>query len=170
MSRRTEKARVLRALRLGPVKPSDFWHPTCDGGKVISRLAARIYDLREDGYTIPPSTKADDGTAIYRLTDEPDLDLVCGDRDARENSGGPTDPADMPVSFREAAGGRTLNREDTTGMVTVTQAVAMSERTAPTAADTPASTSPSLPGAGGQLSLDDTIIIHKARPHWMDRV
>lgn len=73
MSKRTEKVRVLRALHLGPVKQADFSFPTCDGGKIITRVAARIYDLREDGYDIPPSTRDDDGTAVYRLVGEPQL-------------------------------------------------------------------------------------------------
>lgn len=102
MSKRTEKERVLRALRLGPVKQADFLHPTCDGGAPFLRVAARIYDLRKAGYEIPPSTKADDGTAIYRLVGESNLvrdaSTAGGDDRHAPHKGGATDLADGPDS------------------------------------------------------------------------
>lgn len=49
-----QKARVLRALQAGRrVTIADFeGFPTCDGKPPIKRLAARIYDLKQDGYPI----------------------------------------------------------------------------------------------------------------------
>ena len=54
MSTADQKARVLRALQSGrPITIGDFeGFPTCDGKPPIKRLAARIYDLKQDGYPI----------------------------------------------------------------------------------------------------------------------
>ena len=63
----SDKARVLAALRAGDVTPNDFL-PPCDG-KPIQRLAARINDLRRDGYGI--ETVEVRPTAKYRLVSSP---------------------------------------------------------------------------------------------------
>lgn len=45
--------RVLAAMRShGSVTPKSFLAPTVDGGDEITRLAARVNELREAGYTI----------------------------------------------------------------------------------------------------------------------
>lgn len=62
--------RVLRALRRGPVNPSQFLglpgRPVCDGGKPVQRLGARIFALRERGHIIE-ARRESDGTATYKL-------------------------------------------------------------------------------------------------------
>jgi Helix-turn-helix domain len=63
----TQTARILRALRSGPVSCTDFQAPTCDGGFPVLRVAARIADLKDAGYGID-SRLARNGTAIYTLT------------------------------------------------------------------------------------------------------
>lgn len=150
MSKRTEKERVLRALLRGQVRQSDFAFPTCDGGKIITRVAARIYDLRKDGHNIPPSTKADDGTAVYRLNLACATGMSGGDEsDASEPPpDGPTAPAGFPTpdsgrGRTAAVGGSHLDRP---------RVAATSARTASKAAAKPVSASP--PRAGGQLLLD----------------
>lgn len=55
MKKLTQTQRVLRALRaLGDhgVTSVDFLPPTVDGGPPILRVAARIHELREDGFVI----------------------------------------------------------------------------------------------------------------------
>ena len=65
----TQKQRVLRALErqqgLG-VKTTDFdAGQVIDGGKPIRRLAARIGELRDEGYTIRSTTR--NGICTYTL-------------------------------------------------------------------------------------------------------
>lgn len=68
----TDKARVLARLRLGPVKPTDFLLPgVVDGARPIMRVAARIKDLRDEGYGIQTG-KGPGGVALYTLTSSPD--------------------------------------------------------------------------------------------------
>lgn len=67
--KKSQTDRVLEALRRGPVGPVNFLPPVCDGGSPILRLAPRILELRERGHKITVS-KADDGTAVYRLVTE----------------------------------------------------------------------------------------------------
>ena len=66
----TGKQRVLAQLRKGPVTLADFDRDTAvDGGARITRLAARIQDLKDDGYAIS-SRKVRLGHALvaeYRL-------------------------------------------------------------------------------------------------------
>lgn len=62
--------RVLAALRAHPdrgVTSVDFLRiPTIDGGPPITRLAARIKELKDDGHSIVDAgTK--DGCKVYRL-------------------------------------------------------------------------------------------------------
>jgi hypothetical protein len=64
----SDKTRVLAALRAGDVRPSDFLPPNVVG-KPIQRLAARVNDLRRDGYGI--ETVATRPTAVYRLVSSP---------------------------------------------------------------------------------------------------
>ena len=46
-------SRVLEVLRQRPVTIGDWdRQPACDGGNRITRLAARIYDLKQEGYDI----------------------------------------------------------------------------------------------------------------------
>lgn len=81
----------------------------------IGNPSQRINELRAYGYVIPePQVREKlNGKARgvrYRLTGEPDLDLVCDagvagvdDCDVPEHSGGPTDPAE-PASIASAGG------------------------------------------------------------------
>ncbi len=64
---RTQRERVLAALRLGPTTPIDWLAPNVrDDGKPILRLGARIHELREDGHAITMRLTAG-GVAEYRL-------------------------------------------------------------------------------------------------------
>jgi hypothetical protein len=69
----TDRDRILlRMYRIGSVSPIDFAAPdVCDDGKPIMRVAARIKDLRDRGYTIR-SSRAANGTAIYRMESQPE--------------------------------------------------------------------------------------------------
>lgn len=58
--------RVLRALRLGPTSQAAWFNPT-DGGPPITRLAARIFDLREQGYQICSHWEPDIKLDVYTL-------------------------------------------------------------------------------------------------------
>lgn len=49
----TQRDRILAALRRGPVNTVAFCQaPVIDGGKPILRIAARIFDLQQQGYLI----------------------------------------------------------------------------------------------------------------------
>ena len=65
----TQKQRILKALESAGsrgVSPVDFLAPdVCDGGKPILRVAARILDLKNEGYQIDCQTEA--GVAVYVL-------------------------------------------------------------------------------------------------------
>lgn len=61
-----QRDRVLRALRKGPVNTTDFMAPACDQGVPILRLAARVYDLQQDGFGIRTERKLN-GTCNYIL-------------------------------------------------------------------------------------------------------
>lgn len=85
----TQKAndvdRVLSALKNGPVTPMDFDAPrVVDGLKPIRRVAARICDLRKEGYEITTS-RLPSGVAVYRLDDRP----TAGER---SEGASPTEP------------------------------------------------------------------------------
>ena len=64
----TQKERVLARLRAGhDVSPTDFQLPNVvDGGKPILRVAARILELRQDGYQIDVVATRNE-CAVYRL-------------------------------------------------------------------------------------------------------
>ncbi len=70
MSGLTQRERVLAQLkRRGRVSPTDFLLPdVCDGGLPILRVAPRVMELRDRGYTIHTST-ASNGTAVYELVE-----------------------------------------------------------------------------------------------------
>jgi hypothetical protein len=61
-----QTARILAALKRGPVTPLSFQGPTVDGLAPILRVAARIADLKADGYDIQ-TVRAPSGIAIYQL-------------------------------------------------------------------------------------------------------
>lgn len=62
----TQADRIHAALQAGPVQSTDFLDPA-DGGPPILRVAARIYDLRQQGHTIRETRNAN-GTSTYILT------------------------------------------------------------------------------------------------------
>lgn len=71
----TDTDRILRPLRRGQrIGPAMFMAPrVLDGGKPITRLAARIKDLRNDGRHIS-SSRARNGTALYVMDDVAAMD------------------------------------------------------------------------------------------------
>lgn len=85
----TQAQRIHRALKLaGPrgITALDFIRtPTFDGGLPITRLAARIQELREQGHVITSSEKRNK-CAVYVLvvfvappTEEPETDVALFD-------------------------------------------------------------------------------------------
>jgi hypothetical protein len=67
--RPTQKQRVLAVLRLRPggVNETAFAAPTViDGGLPVQRVAARVWELRQEGHEIVSRREAD-GTATYAL-------------------------------------------------------------------------------------------------------
>lgn len=63
----TQVERVRRALERGPVNVTDFAAPNViDGGKPIMRMAARVQELRDQGYAIT-TRRLSNGTAQYEL-------------------------------------------------------------------------------------------------------
>ncbi len=70
----TQCERILAILQDGE------WHPTCDlaDGTWITRVPARIYDLKKRGHTIERKIVEKHGTtwAAYRLVTEEQLRLV----------------------------------------------------------------------------------------------
>jgi len=66
-----QRARVLAALRRGPVRNIDAVSGQMDGGAPILRLAARIKELREDGCHILTTILKSSNTAAYTLVSEP---------------------------------------------------------------------------------------------------
>lgn len=118
----------------------------------IANPSQRINELRDYGYVIPePQVREKlNGRARgvrYRLTGEPNLDLVCdtgvagGDeRGAPEHSGGPTDPAE-PATTHPLGGGHPLVR--------AVEASAHPARSTAARADGPTDSPP--PSVGGQL-------------------
>lgn len=67
LAARSQNARVLRALRRGPVSLADFLPPTADGGPSIVRLPARIHNLKALGHVIDSRERDEHGCAVYRL-------------------------------------------------------------------------------------------------------
>jgi hypothetical protein len=62
-------ARVLRVLRLGPTNQGEWFNPA-DGRKAITRLSARIYDLKKQGHKIEPSEVEGLAFEVYTLLQE----------------------------------------------------------------------------------------------------
>lgn len=109
----TQRARILRALKTGPVRATAFSLPNVvDDGPPIFRVAARIQELRDAGYQIE-TTRFPVGAAVYELISEPNLvrDASDGvdDRHA-PHRGGPTDPTGTAASptSPSGAGGQLL--------------------------------------------------------------
>lgn len=72
----TQSARVLAALRRGPVNTTDFAQlPVIDGWKPVLRIAARIFDLQQQGHRITTSRRSN-GTVDYILADDVEEDGV----------------------------------------------------------------------------------------------
>jgi hypothetical protein len=74
----SQKERVLAQLRRGEITLADFDRETAvDGGARITRLAARIQDLKDDGYAISRRMVKLGGTLVaeYRLYELPVADL-----------------------------------------------------------------------------------------------
>lgn len=97
----TQRDRVLSALRhAGPtgLTQVDFLGPqVCDKGKPITRVAARVNELRDQGFTIT-SSGTRHGCAVYVLKEDGASAALggpscCGIADA------PTPPGDEPVSL-----------------------------------------------------------------------
>ncbi len=75
---KTQIERVLDELRRGPVKVTDFAAPdVCDGAKPILRVAARVDELRKQGFDIT-SSRASNGCAIYTLASPKDGAGIAG--------------------------------------------------------------------------------------------
>lgn len=153
----TQRARVLRALKTGPVRATAFSLPNViDDGPPIYRVAARVQELRDAGYVIE-TTRFSVGAAVYELISEPDLvrdasDGV-GDRDARRR--GPTDPTGTAASptSPSGAGGQQAVRDSQ-----------VSRHREPGRQD-----ADPFGGPGGQLLLGDLVVdVHTTRPHWME--
>ena len=72
----TDRLRILAALEQGTVSPVDFAAPNViDGGKPVMRVAARVKELRDAGYTIR-SSRAANGIALYTLEATPESDAA----------------------------------------------------------------------------------------------
>lgn len=66
-AQQTNNARLLRALRQGPVRVIDWTGPaTPDGGAPILRMAARMKELRSAGFAIERTGTASQ-CAVYEL-------------------------------------------------------------------------------------------------------
>jgi hypothetical protein len=67
MTKETDNVRILKALRAGDVRVTDWTDKnTPDGGKPILRVAARINDLRKAGWPIE-RTGRHNNCAVYSL-------------------------------------------------------------------------------------------------------
>ena len=74
----TQLERVARALeRYGHVSQLDMDAPTIDGLPPIRRVASRILELRDAGWTID-SHERRNAMAVYRLRSRPEKDWVPG--------------------------------------------------------------------------------------------
>lgn len=76
MAALTQRERLLNALRergFHGLSQLDFFAPhVCDGGEPITRIAARVEELRDAGYVITSAKEPDRGKcAVYRLVREP---------------------------------------------------------------------------------------------------
>lgn len=68
----TQSERVLAALRKGPVNTVHFAQiPVIDGGKPILRIAARVFDLQQQGYLITTRRRSN-ATVDYVLVGDVD--------------------------------------------------------------------------------------------------
>jgi hypothetical protein len=101
--------RILAALRSGPFAATDFAAPNIrDGLAPIFRVAARIGELRDQGYEITTG-RLTNGVAVYTLTS----DVGVGD-DGRTSAGrrSLTEPTVIPGAFTprpDAAAGISLS-------------------------------------------------------------
>ena len=71
----SDTSRIAHHLRsVGEVSPLDFdgGRPIVDGGKPIKRVAARVKELRDEGWKIVTDQR--DGMALYVLVSEPGQD------------------------------------------------------------------------------------------------
>lgn len=68
MTKETDNVRILKALRAGPVRTTDWADrgSVPDGGKPILRVAARINDLRKAGWPIERTGKHN-ACAVYEM-------------------------------------------------------------------------------------------------------
>lgn len=102
MTLATQTRRVLRALERNPergVTAVDFQLPdVIDGGKPITRLAARVQDLQDAGYRITAGERRQK-CVVYRL-------VPAGAASELDKPGGPLPPsaAVVPASPRPALG------------------------------------------------------------------
>ena len=81
-----QTARVLAVMRHRPVTLADFdCQPACDGGDRITRLGARIQDLKDDGYRVDSQRVGH--IARYTLIAEPETSGDRGMPDARPDQG-----------------------------------------------------------------------------------
>jgi hypothetical protein len=77
-TRPSQNERVLALLRQGPLAAVDLQPPNVvDGLAPVWRVAARIDALKHRGYEIR-SDRRPDGTAIYQLISEPDVERAGG--------------------------------------------------------------------------------------------
>jgi hypothetical protein len=102
-----QTARVLAVLRRRPVTLADFdCQPACDGGDRITRLGARIQDLKDDGY--PIASKRLGHMARYTLLTgpisqaSPALTPPAGDKPASPPPAARAETSKMPRSSGEA--------------------------------------------------------------------
>lgn len=99
----TQRERLLRALRHGPVNTTDFLAPRIiDAGAPITRVAARIFDLQQAGYGIRTERRIN-GTTTYTLT----RDVELGDATAAEN---PSSSGACPTVIAELGAPPTSSR------------------------------------------------------------
>lgn len=101
MSRpRTQKERVLAALRREPLTQVDFLAPsTCDGGPPIIRLPARIDELRQDGHDIRIVGRRH-SCGLYRLHESADSAPAESSPDPGMGTGRHEAPASEPMFDR----------------------------------------------------------------------
>ncbi len=98
----SQTERVLAQLRKGPVAAVAFQPPgVIDGGAPIWRIAARVRNLKDRGYEIL-SERLPDGTAVYRLVSEPDVERADGPPASAAASIAPRPDAVAPVGSLSA--------------------------------------------------------------------
>jgi hypothetical protein len=110
MNRKTDKARLLAALRYEGARgitTLDFEPPhVWDEGDPIKQIARRIYDLRQEGHDIVTDGKRQ-GVAVYKLRQAPaettrDLRTPVGDGIAVKPLGAPDPECLFQVGMQPA--------------------------------------------------------------------